>query len=58
MNGPNVSALIATLCSRRLSCDVDGINNEHQIVLRKRNYVVALKGLRLFSLPNRMKKIQ
>ena len=27
-------------------CDVDGINNERQIVLRKRNYVVALKGLR------------
>ena len=23
-------------------CDVDGINNERQIVLRKRNYVVAL----------------
>ena len=28
------------------SCDVDGINNERQIVLRKRNYVVALKGLK------------
>ena len=27
------------------SCDVDRINNERQIVLRKRNYVVALKGL-------------
>ena len=24
------------------SCDVDGINNVRQIVLRKRNYVVAL----------------
>ena len=30
------------------SCDVDGINNERQIVLRKRNYVVALKGLIIF----------
>ena len=29
-------------------CDVDGINNERQIVLRKRNYVVALKGLITF----------
>ena len=27
------------------SCDVDRINNERQIVLRKRYYVVALKGL-------------
>ena len=28
------------------SYDVDGINNERQIVLRKRNCVVALKGLK------------
>ena len=33
------------------SCDVDGINNGRQIVLRKRIYVVALKGLRIIPTP-------
>ena len=33
-----------------LSCYVDGINNERQIVLRKRNYVVALKGLNVLRM--------
>ena len=33
-------------------CDVDGINNERQIVRRQRNYVVALKGLIMLAVSN------